>query len=97
MKRLITLAAVFAVAFAISAGLTVTKQAEACIPCGTGDCWCMFEEGICSSYTGPNCTDPEYPYYHYTHTCFRKPDRTCCLGSCQTQYGVFDGCCADPD
>jgi hypothetical protein len=61
-----------------------SEQAGAIPPCPF--CICQLH---CSTDTGPNCPDPDLPYYAYRINCDPPPGMYCvCLGE-----GDFVGCC----
>ncbi len=85
MRKLATFAVLFALAFGFAAGLTV-------VDVNAGNIFCAQIEDtyVCTSQTGPLCTDPANPYY-YIH----------CAGRYMPGGGLCDchwvGCCATPD
>ena len=85
MKKLVTFAVLFALAFGITAGLTAVNANAI----GYG---CRIIEGAswCKAQTGPLCTDPMYPYYRYWCDGVFVPGGGYC--NCH-----FVGCCEFPD
>jgi hypothetical protein len=77
--------------FGLSFGVFLSAdQASAIIPCNF--CICEWH---CSSDTGDDCPNPEYPYYAYRINCEPAPPpwnpKPC---TCSGQEGTFAGCCA---
>lgn len=91
MKKVTIYAALFSVAFAFAIGLMATDQASAIPECTRFQCICDL---YCSWETGPNCTNPNLPYYLYSVDCVTIPGEKC--GGCYQFEGLI-GCCRFPE
>ncbi len=64
MKRLSIYSSLFLLAFVAAFSLSMTMGGS--VQAGSGNCksYCAYEL-VCSTDTGPYCTNPAYPYYMY--------------------------------
>lgn len=87
MKKAMVYISLFAIVFAISAGVVLFEKASASTLCDRSQCLCF---PVCTSQTGPNCTNPLEPNYMVAAQCWPAIGLKC---TCEPYVGEFAGCC----